>query len=328
MSLQADDAKFINEPVTLGKKGQKVTITFSVEGLPAKSNPVVGVFDKQGKIIGRTEWLENTSSPSFKKQFTIMHGNSTPLTFSVYNASSSVSAGDYLGGVSADCKNLMGNGGKNEISEGGVTFHFNLEAAKAAGGEKKAEKKEKTVDPKVAAALRAKLEAKCTKEGGKKAQDIAGLRDMGGVSYFHVSMESCEGDFGLLQCAMDGMNKPCPEDAEERSGGADEIGKCLLSYSDAKLAIYMHVPKNLQEVCSIDDWYNAMSVGLPIIKLSGDKEFLQAELLSDPDNNIFPMKIRDDLINKGYQHLAAQQLVMPDDDDEDEIAYGDDDFYI
>lgn len=326
MALQADDAKFISEPVTLGKKGQKVTLTFSVEGLPANSNPVVGVFDKQGKIIGRTEWLQNTSSPSFKKQFTIMHGNSTPLTFSVYNASSSVSAGDYLGGVAADCKNLMGNGGKNDVSEGGVTFHFNLEAA-AKGGEKK-EKGEKKVDPKVAAALRSKLEAKCEKEGGKKAQDIAGLRDMGGVSYFHVSMDTCAGDFDLLQCAMNGMNKLCPEDAEERSGGADEIGKCLLSYNDDKLAIYMHVPKNLQEVCSIDDWFGALSAGFPVKKLSGDKEFIKAELLSDPDNNIFPMKIRDDMINKGYQHLAAQQLVMPDDDDEDDVVFGDDDFYI
>jgi hypothetical protein len=327
MSLQADDAKFIGEPVTLGKKGQKVTLTFSVEGLPDKSNPVVGVFDKQGKIVGRTEWLQNTGSPSFKKQFTIMHGNSTPLTFSVYNASSSVSVGDYLGGVSADLKNLMGNGGKNDVAEGGITFHFNLESAAAQGGGEKKEKAEKKVDPKVAAQLRAKLEAKCTKEGGKKAQDIAGLRDMGGVSYFHVSMEACDADFDLLQCAMDGMNKPCPEDAEERSGGADEIGKCLLSYNNDKLAIYMHVPKNLV-ACSIDEWYDALSTGFPVQKISGDKEFIKAVMMADPDNNIYPIKIRDDMINKGYQHLASKQLVMPDDDDEDEICMGDDDFYI
>lgn len=328
MSLQADDAKFINEPVTLGKKGQKVTLTFSVEGLPAKSNPVVGVFDKQGKIIGRTEWLANTASPNFKKQFTIMHGNSTPLTFSVYNASSSVAAGDYLGGVSADLKNLMGNGGKNDVSEGGVTFHFNLvSAAKGGGGEKK-EKGEKKVDPKVAEQLRAKLIAKCAKEGGKKAQDIAGLRDMGGVSYFHVSLDSCDADFELMEHSMQGMNKDCPEDAEERSGGAGDIGKCLLSYNDDKLAIYMHVPKNLQDVCSIDEWYDALTEGTKFKKLSGDKEFIKAEMLADQDNGIYPIKIRDDIINKGYRHLEAKQLVMPDDDDEDEVVFGDDDFYI
>lgn len=327
MTLQADDAKFINEPVTLGKKGQAVTLTFSVEGLPAKSNPVVGVFDKQGKIIGRTEWLANTSSPSFKKQFAIMHANSTPLTFSVYNASSSVTAGDYLGGVSADLKNLMGNGGKNDVTEGGVTFHFNLDSGAKGGGEKK-EKTEKKVDPKVAEQLRAKLVAKCEKEGGKKAQDIAGLRDMGGVSYFHVSLDATEADFELMDAAMKGMNRECPEDAEERSGGAGEIGKCLLSYNDDKLCIYMHVPKNLQDVCSIDEWYHALTTGFDFKKLSGDKEFIKAEMAANQAKGIYPIKVRDDVINRGYQHLAAKQLVMPDAEGEDDTVFGDDDFYI
>lgn len=325
MSLSADAGSFVSTPVTMGKKGQQLTLTFSVDGLPAGSNPVVGVFDKQGKIVGRTEWLSNTSSPAFKKQFVIKHANSTQLTFSVYNASSSVSAGDYLGGVTADLKNLMGNGGKNDVAEGGITFHMNVEAPKK--GEK-APKAEKKVDPAVAAKLRQKLEAKCDKEGGKKAQDIAGLRDMGGVSYFHVSIDSCEADFELLDICMKGMNKPCPEDADERRGGAEDIGKVLLSYNDTQLAMYMHVPKSLQTSCSIDEWFDAMCVGYKVNKISGDNEFLQATVAADPDNNIYPIKVRDDMINKGYQHLAAKQLVMPDDDDDDEMVFGDDDFYI
>jgi hypothetical protein len=326
MPLAADSAQFVNEPVSMGKKGQKVTLTFSVEGLPAGSNPVVGVFDKQGKIVGRTEWQSNTSNPTFAKKFAIMHANSTQLTFSVYNAGDSVTASDYLGGVTADLKNLMGNGGKNDVSEGGITFHMNVEVPKKA--DKKAEKKEKTVDPAVAKKLREKLVAKVDKEGGKKAQDIAGLRDMGGVSYFHVSVDSPEADWELMQVCMDGMNRPCPEDAEERRGGADEIGKALMSYNDTKLAIYMHVPKNLIEKCSIDDWFGAMSAGYTVNKLDGSAEFIRAEVAADPDNNIYPIKVRDDMINKGYQHLAAQQLVMPDDDDDDDIVFGDDDFYV
>lgn len=318
MSLQADDASFVSTPVTMGKKGQKCTVTFSVEGLPAGSNPVVGVFDKQGKIVGRTEWLSNTSSPAFKKQFVIMHANSTMLTFSVYNASDAVSAGDYLGGVSADLKNLCGNGGKNDVTEGGITFHFTVDLPKK--DEKKPKKEEKKVDMK-------KIIAKADKEGGKKAQDIAGLRDMGGVSYFHVSIDTPGSDWQLMEVCMEGMNRPCPEDADERRGGAEAIGKVLLSYSDEKLVMYMHVPKNLSE-CSIDEWFDAMCVGYKVNKLSGDSEFIKAEVAADPDNNVYPIKVRDDMINKGYQHLAAKKLVMPDDDDDDDIVFGDDDFYI
>lgn len=326
MSLQADAETFVSTPVSMGKKGQKLTLTFSVEGLPEGSNPVVGVFDKQGKIVGRTEWLSNTSSPAFKKQFSIMHANSTQLTFSVYNASDSVSATDYLGGVTADLKNLMGNGGKNDVTEGGITFHMNVDAPKK--GEKKP-KAEKKSDPVADEKARKKLLAKVAKEGGKKAQDIAGMKDMGGVSYFHVSIEFSDADFDLLQITMDAMNTPCPEDADERRGGAEDIGKVLLSYNDTRLAIYMHVPKCLEEKgCNIDEWYGAMSEGYPVEKISGDSTFLKAIVKADPDNNIYPIKVRDDMINKGYQHLAAKQLVMPDDDSDDDMVFGDDDFYI
>jgi len=328
MSLSADSSAFVGESVTLGKKGQQITLTFSVSGLPAESNPVVGVFDKQGKIIGRTEWVKNSASPKFAKKFVIMHANTTPLTLSVYNASSSVSATDYLGGVSIDLKNMLSNGGKNDVTEGGVTFHFTAETPKSANGDAAPKPKaEKQVDPKVAAALKEKLLAKCQKEGGKKAQDIAGLRDMGGVSYFHVSIDACEGDWECLERCMIGMNTPCPEDAEERTGGADEIGKVLMSYNDDKLALYMHVPKNLSE-CSIDEWFDAMVVGYKVTKISGDKEFIKAEMAADQANGIYPIKVRDVMINNGYQHLAAKRLVMPDDDGDEDCAMGDDDFYI
>jgi len=327
MSLQADSETFVSAPVAMGKKGQKLTLTFSVEGLPAGANPVVGVFDKQGKIVGRTEWLSNTSTPDFKKQFVIMHANSTALTFSVYNASDSVSATDYLGGVTADLKNLMANGGKNDVTEGAITFHMTVVAPKK--NEKSKGKAVKQVDPAEAAKLRKKLLAKCDKEGGKKAQDIAGMRDMGGVSYFHVSIDFSNADFELLQITMDAMNKPCPEDADERRGGAEDIGKVLLSYNDERLAFYMHVPDCLKEKgCNIDEWFDAMCTGYKAEKLSGDKSFIQAIIPADPDNNVYPIKVKDDMINKGYQHLASKQLVMPDEEDDDEIVFGDDDFYI
>jgi len=324
MSLQKDSASFISEAVSTGKKGQKVTLTFSVEGLPAGTNPVVGVFDKQGKIVGRTEWLSNTSSPSFAKQFIFMHANSTQLTFSVYNASDSVSKEDYVGGVSADLKNLMGNAGTNDVSADGITFHFALELPKKA--DKKAKKEEKKADPVADAAFRKKLIAKADKEGGKKAQDIAGMKDMGGVAYFHVSLDLCGDDWELLEACMKAMNVPCPEDADERRGGAEDIGKVLVSYTDAKLCLYMHVPAGLE--CKIDEWFGAMTTTYTPVVISNDGTFIKAEIVANPDKNVFPIKVKDDVINKGYQMLTEKKLVMPDEDDDDEMVFGDDDFYI
>lgn len=164
---------------------------------------------------------------------------------------------------------------------------------------------------------------------GKKAQDIAGLRDMGGVSYFHVAMESCEGDFELLNIAMSAMNKPCPEDAEERRGGANDIGKVLLSYNDARLAFVMNVPKCLHDKCSIKEWFAAFTQGFDVVmEGKSSSEYMSGYIKQDQEKGIFPMKIRDDMINKGFAFLKSKQLVLDDDDDDDEIAFGDDDFYI
>jgi hypothetical protein len=325
MSLQADSASFVSEAVNMGKKGQKLTLTFSVEGLPAGTNPVVGVFDKQGKIVGRTEWQSNTSSPTFAKKFVIMHANSTQLTFSVYNAGDNVSKDDYIGGCTADLKNLMGNGGKNDVTEDGITFHFNVEAPKK-NEKSKPKKEEKKSDPVADAAARKKLIAKCDKEGGKKAQDLAGMRDMGGVAYFHVSIDTCQADWELLEACMVAMNKPCPEDADERRGGAEDIGKVLISYIDEKLALYMHVPSNLE--CDMNEWFSAMTDGYTVNKIFSDKVYIKAEIKADPDANVFPIKVKDDVINKGYQMLTLKKLVMPDEDSDDELVFGDDDFYI
>lgn len=322
MSLQADAANFVSEVVKSGKKGQQITLTFSVEGLPAGSNPVVGVFDKQGKIVGRTEWLSNNASPAFQKKFVFMHANSTPLTFSVYNASDAVSVADYLGGVSSDLKNLCGNGGKNDVTEGAITFHFSAETPKK--GEK-AKKEEKKVDPKEAAAARKKLVAKCDKEGGKKAQDLAGMRDLGGVSYFHVSIDEPKADWELLEACMKAMNAPCPEDADERRGGADEIGKVLMSFKDEYLALYMHVPSNL-EACNIDEWFAACTDGYEVQRLEAPENYIKAQINANPDKNVFPIKVKDDCINNGYKFLCSKSLVRPDDDDEDDMVFGDDDF--
>ncbi len=47
---------------------------------------------------------------------------------------------------------------------------------------------------------------------------------MGGVSFFNLAIESADGEFELLDKVLEGANAPVDEAAEERKGGAANIG--------------------------------------------------------------------------------------------------------
>eukprot|EP00462_Mataza_sp_D1_P018149 CAMPEP_0175140966 /NCGR_PEP_ID=MMETSP0087-20121206/11817_1 /TAXON_ID=136419 /ORGANISM="Unknown Unknown, Strain D1" /LENGTH=941 /DNA_ID=CAMNT_0016424277 /DNA_START=28 /DNA_END=2853 /DNA_ORIENTATION=+ len=214
-------------------------------------------------------------------------------------------------------------------------------AKKAKAATEKANKKEKPAKKEKAAKTAKKQDSKATadaekaqkkllaqiaKEGGKKAQDIAGLRDMGGVSFFHVALPVCKADLNLLQIAMDAMNVPCPEDAEERRGGAGDIGKTLLSFDDDKLVFIIHVPKALAGSCSIETWKTAMCGKYKVKTLASSDEYFKGQIDRSEEDNCYPIKVQDDMINRGFQMLAEKKLVLADDDDEDEMVFGDDDY--
>eukprot|EP00887_Chlorella_sp_A99_P005494 scaffold1.g5494.t1 len=65
------------------------------------------------------------------------------------------------------------------------------------------------------------------KEGGKKGVDLQarGVAAMGGVVFFNIAVESGNGDLALLEKVMEGSNQPVDEAAEERKGGAGDLGK-------------------------------------------------------------------------------------------------------
>lgn len=116
------------------------------------------------------------------------------------------------------------------------------------------------------------------KEGGKKAQDIAGMHDMGGMSFFALTMDNCKGDWELLQHAMDGANKEVDESGDDRKGGAGGLAKCLLSTDDSKhLAMYFHVPKELHAQLTLKEWVDAMVVGIGGKALEMSDEYCKYE---------------------------------------------------
>ncbi len=122
------------------------------------------------------------------------------------------------------------------------------------------------------------------KEGGKKGVDAAGMSDLGGVKYFHITVDTPEGNLDLLKAVLEvreshnrawlawpsysiympggcivfwclstpipiqqqqGMNAEVDEASEERKGGAGNLAKMLLSAGKDTLLILVHVPAAL-----------------------------------------------------------------------------------
>lgn len=83
---------------------------------------------------------------------------------------------------------------------------------------------------------------------------------MGGVCFFNVAVDEPEGDLELLQHLLDAANVQVDESAEERKGGAGDLGKAFLSAGDKQLAIIFHVPVELSATKNVtmQEWMDAL----------------------------------------------------------------------
>lgn len=157
------------------------------------------------------------------------------------------------------------------------------------------------------------------KEGGKKGQDLAGMNAMGGVKFFGVVTESVHGSHELLSKVLEGMNKEVDDSADDRKGGAGDIGKTLLYADDAALLILCHVPASLSSDIDHEEWFAAIigAVGAKREE-SSESGVLRATLPADADKGIFPLKMRDQAVNASYDFLVAKGLVRPDESSDDD----------
>jgi hypothetical protein len=157
------------------------------------------------------------------------------------------------------------------------------------------------------------------KEGGKKGQDVAGMNAMGGVKFFHIAVESAGSSMALLDKVLEGFNKKVDESAEERKGGAGDLGKILLSASDTVLLLLCHVPTEIAGEINQAEWFKAVTdaCGATVLAAGDDATVMRAELKADADKGVFPIKIRDDAINAGYNYLVSKELIRPEESDDD-----------
>mmetsp|Transcript_22269 Transcript_22269/g.37776 ORF Transcript_22269/g.37776 Transcript_22269/m.37776 type:complete len:184 (+) Transcript_22269:79-630(+) len=161
------------------------------------------------------------------------------------------------------------------------------------------------------------------KEGGKKGQDLEGMADMGGVQFFHVAMDSPNGDFELLELCMEGANKDVNPEGDDRKGGSKNLAKIFLSAGPKDLIALAYVPEALKEKLDIKEWLELVisSVGGSIEGEVTEKNTLKAVAKGDGDKNLFPLKMRDTAIGAGFAFLRKKGLVV-DEDSDDDVDYG------
>jgi lipoate-protein ligase A len=199
-----------------------------------------------------------------------------------------------------------------------------LDLQKQQGGKggkkgKKGKKQDKAAEaPSNASGFTDKQVKAAIKEGGKKGQDLAGLFDMGGISFFHVAMEKCEGNVDLLTMCMDGANKKVEDGAEERKGGADNLGKFFFSADVEQLAMVLNVPECQKGKMDINEWFERCTSTMgPVEVIEKTDIMIKAVAKKNEELEKFPLKMRDEAIGLGFAFLREKGLVPEDDSDSD-----------
>ncbi|CAD7972105.1 unnamed protein product [Amoebophrya sp. A120] len=173
---------------------------------------------------------------------------------------------------------------------------------------------------------------KVLKEGGKRGVEIEGAADMGGLKYFCTKVEEPAGDLDMLVESVKAMNAKCDPSEEERKGGSGAIGKTVMSMAEGgALCIVCYVPAAELANNDAKDWLKKILFfcDVPSVELREDStaHYAMVSVKEDGEKGIFPIKMRDYVIQNANKYLREKGLIPEvDDDSEEEMVFGDDDF--
>ena len=126
---------------------------------------------------------------------------------------------------------------------------------------------------------------------------------------------------------LDAANVEVDDSAEERKGGAGDLGKAFLSAGESQLAIIFNVPKELaaSKGVTIQEWMDALlePVKEHMKVESQTEEVAKVVVPGNPDAGLFPLKMRDECTAKGFAFLRNKGLIPADDSSDDDINYAD-----
>merc|ERR1719463_145815 len=134
------------------------------------------------------------------------------------------------------------------------------------------------------------------------------------MTFMNCSLDSMDlggktiGEVERMATALAEMNRPVDPEAEEAKGGAEHVAKALFSYGSEKTGVVCYVPLEHQKTVTAEQW-----CGEVVGALDG--------------KDLFPIKLKDEALQASIKFLIKVG-VFPDkdDDSEDEMVFGDDDF--
>jgi len=173
----------------------------------------------------------------------------------------------------------------------------------------------------------AKKLKKVIKEGGKRGVEIEGAADMGGLQFFCTSVDEPEGSTDLLTESVKAMNAKSDPTEEERKGGSGHIGKMVFSAGVEQLALVAYVPEEKQGELVCEEWLKKVLDSQCGTIITKGKAMSTGIVKANADKGIFPLKIREPMILEANNFLRKLGLFPEDNDDsDDEMVFGDDDF--
>jgi len=166
------------------------------------------------------------------------------------------------------------------------------------------------------------------KEGGKRGVEIEGAAAMGGLQFFCTSVEEPDGDLELLETSLTAMNAESDPTEEERKGGSGHIGKVIFSAGSEQLAALAYLPEEKKDQLDAIEWLEEVLILFGGQVCDGSTCLLaKGYITADTQVNKFPLKMREPCIMQAITYLKKRGLFPDqDDDDGDEMVFGDDDF--
>ena len=171
---------------------------------------------------------------------------------------------------------------------------------------------------------------KCVKEGVKRAQMFSSMNKGCGLRYFctiveidipeNSSQQSAVQTFDFLESVMEGANK---------NSKAKMWGKFFITSDDTQVIGYGHVPKSLAEETKIDivRWHDILTRDLPNVenvetRSCDDKDYIGFVSTVDPQAEMFPFKLCDDIVQKNINFLKEEKMIDQESDDgEDDVNF-------
>ena len=161
---------------------------------------------------------------------------------------------------------------------------------------------------------------------------------MGGLDFFCTTMELPDGDTELLLMSMDAMNADPDPDAEDRKGCSGHVGKMIYSAGVTQLALVAYVPdaahnKSASKI-DVQVWMDHVLTTVGGGKVITPKKaatspkgghIVVAAIPGDADKGKFPLKDKDASMAAAFDYLRKHDAFPEDNDDSDEMVFGDDD---